>query len=106
MAREPVRLETSREKPGTARRTSRRAEPVRDHVRCPIAARGRLSDENSRENVQNVRGNSSAEFSHLTRTFCTFKREFFSTWAEGFHVGVPAKKLVHVDAIELGGFER
>jgi len=42
------------QKPGTARRTSRRAELIRDHVCCPVAARGRLSDENSRGKVQIV----------------------------------------------------
>ena len=40
--------------------TSRRAEPVRDHVRCPIAAPCHLDDRNSRKKVQNVRGDSSA----------------------------------------------
>jgi len=32
---------------------------VRDQIRCPIAASTRLNNENSRERVQNVRGNRS-----------------------------------------------
>src|SRR6516225_250076 len=56
-----------REQPGTAREPSRRVEPVRDHVRCPIAAPCHLHDGNSRKKVQNVRGECSWSL-HVLRT--------------------------------------
>jgi len=52
----PSIWERRREQPGTAREASRRVEPVRDHVPCPIAAPCHLHDGNSRKKVQNVRG--------------------------------------------------
>jgi hypothetical protein len=45
--------------PGTARRTNRRAEPCPGSESPPVSSPLRLSDENSRGKVQNVRVDSS-----------------------------------------------
>jgi hypothetical protein len=58
--RGPVPLETKPGETGTARRTSTRAGPVRDHVSLLDCGPDRVSDENSCGKVRNVRRDSSA----------------------------------------------
>ena len=55
-----MRLAAKPGEPGTARRTSRWAEPCPGSGSLPVSSPCRLNDENSRGKVQNVRGDSTA----------------------------------------------